>query len=171
MVDATLGNGHDALFLARLVGPEGLVIGFDLQQAAVDASRERLEAEDITWYEFHCCGHEELSEKTGADVGAVMFNLGYLPNADKKLITTAKTTLFALEAAMLCLRVGGVITVMCYSGHEGGEHESASVVKFVSALRREDWRVFHYAMMNGANHPPFLVVLEKMRNTPSEENA
>lgn len=31
VVDATLGNGHDALVLARLVGPGGHLYGFDVQ--------------------------------------------------------------------------------------------------------------------------------------------
>jgi ubiquinone/menaquinone biosynthesis C-methylase UbiE len=42
VVDATCGNGHDALFLAQLVGPSGRLHGFDVQKDAVDATRERL---------------------------------------------------------------------------------------------------------------------------------
>ena len=34
VIDATLGNGHDTLELARLVGPNGLVHGFDIQEKA-----------------------------------------------------------------------------------------------------------------------------------------
>lgn len=30
-VDATVGNGHDLAFLARMVGEGGGVIGFDIQ--------------------------------------------------------------------------------------------------------------------------------------------
>ena len=36
-VDATLGNGHDALNLAQLVGDGGRVIGFDVQPEAIAA--------------------------------------------------------------------------------------------------------------------------------------
>ena len=38
-VDATLGNGHDALWLCSLVGEEGHVYGFDVQAEAVERSR------------------------------------------------------------------------------------------------------------------------------------
>ena len=31
VVDATIGNGHDTLFLAKCVGMKGRVIGFDVQ--------------------------------------------------------------------------------------------------------------------------------------------
>lgn len=34
VVDATLGNGHDTLFLAKLVGPAGHLYGFDVQACA-----------------------------------------------------------------------------------------------------------------------------------------
>ncbi len=34
-VDLTAGNGTDTLFLARLVGPVGRVIAFDIQQQAL----------------------------------------------------------------------------------------------------------------------------------------
>lgn len=34
VVDATLGNGHDTLFLAKLVGPAGHLYGFDVQARA-----------------------------------------------------------------------------------------------------------------------------------------
>ena len=37
-IDATMGNGHDTLFLARAVGPQGRVIAFDVQDAALAAT-------------------------------------------------------------------------------------------------------------------------------------
>ncbi|PID81943.1 hypothetical protein CSB20_00400, partial [bacterium DOLZORAL124_64_63] len=38
-IDATLGNGHDTLFLARCVGKTGTVIGFDVQTQAITSTR------------------------------------------------------------------------------------------------------------------------------------
>ena len=35
-VDATLGNGHDTLFLANCIEAQGCLIGFDVQQGAID---------------------------------------------------------------------------------------------------------------------------------------
>ena len=40
-VDATVGNGHDTLFLAQCVGLKGEVIGFDVQQQALDNAKHR----------------------------------------------------------------------------------------------------------------------------------
>ena len=41
-IDATTGNGHDTLFLARQVGPDGHVFGFDIQEQAIQNTRRRL---------------------------------------------------------------------------------------------------------------------------------
>lgn len=42
VVDATMGNGHDTLFLAQLVGENGKVDAFDIQEAALLATKEKL---------------------------------------------------------------------------------------------------------------------------------
>lgn len=36
VVDATCGNGNDTLLLAKLVGNEGKVFAFDIQNAAIE---------------------------------------------------------------------------------------------------------------------------------------
>lgn len=46
-VDATAGGGNDTLLLARLAGPRGRVYSFDIQLAALQATRSRLEAAEI----------------------------------------------------------------------------------------------------------------------------
>ncbi|NLC10803.1 MAG: methyltransferase domain-containing protein, partial [Firmicutes bacterium] len=39
VVDATAGNGHDTLFLARKVGPKGMVYAFDIKEEAILSTR------------------------------------------------------------------------------------------------------------------------------------
>ena len=48
VVDATAGNGHDTLFLARQVGPSGTVYSFDVQEEAIGLTRSRLEEAQIS---------------------------------------------------------------------------------------------------------------------------
>ena len=43
VADFTMGNGHDTAWLADAVGEEGHVYAFDIQQAALDSTRARLE--------------------------------------------------------------------------------------------------------------------------------
>jgi len=135
-VDATMGNGWDTLFLAEQVGPKGLVFGFDVQQEAVTATEKRLRRADL----LECGtlllrGHQEMAEIVPAGVGAVMFNLGYLPYAKREVVTRAETTLAALDAAAELLRVGGLLTVICYRGHAGGQEEARAVLDWAAAQK------------------------------------
>ncbi len=154
VVDATAGNGHDTLFLAERVGHGGKVVAFDLQQAAIDSTRQRLEAAGVAdrvelWRESHA----GMARRVEAEVGAVMFNLGYLPGGDHEVITRTDQTLRALEVAVGLLRRGGVLTVVCYPGHAGGDEEAAAVRAWIKERGGE---VFPQAR-EGA---PFLVVWE-----------
>ena len=47
-IDATCGNGGDTAFLCRLSGPEGRVMGFDIQPEAITSTRARLEKQGLT---------------------------------------------------------------------------------------------------------------------------
>jgi len=165
VVDATLGNGHDALFLANLVGEQGHIIGFDIQAEAIEASTQRMEDNDVQQFTFHELGHEKVVEVMPSKflpLSAVMFNLGYLPNADKSVITKKSTTLEALNGALVLLKIGGVISLMCYPGHVGGDAESQAVSDWASNLPREDFRVVKYALHNAPSKPPFLIIVEKL---------
>ncbi len=128
-LDATCGNGHDTLFLARTVAPGGTVHAFDLQHAAIERSRRRLEAAttgaSLHWY---CRNHADLAlALAGTRLDAAMFNLGWLPRSDSDIITTPASTTAALAAALPLLRPGARMTIVCYRGHAGGENEAAAV--------------------------------------------
>ena len=42
-IDATLGNGNDSLFLVEQVNPSGLVFGFDIQEKAIESSKNKIQ--------------------------------------------------------------------------------------------------------------------------------
>jgi len=138
-VDATAGNGHDTLFLARRVGVEGHVYAFDIQPQALEETGRRLQeagmASRVTLLQ---AGHEEMERRLPAEVrghlAAVMFNLGYLPGSDKQRVTTASTTLQALEQAVRLLAPGGLLSVLAYRGHPGGREEAEAVGERLSSL-------------------------------------
>ncbi|MCU0797774.1 MAG: class I SAM-dependent methyltransferase [Akkermansiaceae bacterium] len=137
-VDATAGNGHDTLFLAGLVGAAGRVIAIDLQAVAIESARARIEAAGLAGrVEFFQESHALLADRVAGGVGAVMFNLGYLPGADHEVITRKDETLVALEAARGVLRPGGVLTVVCYPGHPGGDDEASAVVDWAGEVGAE----------------------------------
>ena len=82
VVDATMGNGHDTLFLAEQVGPGGHVYAFDIQPEAVESTRKLLEEHGLSdRVTLLCRSHADLAEAVPAGVAAVVFNLGWLPGS------------------------------------------------------------------------------------------
>jgi tRNA A58 N-methylase Trm61 len=161
VVDATAGNGHDTVFLAEAVGEKGKVISVDIQVAAIEATRQRvIEKQLEDRVELYQASHAEIgkwSEK--GSVAAVVFNLGYLPGADHALITRTETTLLALEGALDVLKVGGVLAVICYPGHAGGDVEAEKVEGFLRML--ENFRLAKYELLSTVRASPFLLIAMK----------
>ena len=151
-IDATAGNGHDTLFLAQLVGTSGFVCAFDVQGAAIRATKERLSLQGcLDQVTLHQRCHAEMSEVVGErKADAIMFNLGYLPGGDKEQITRTKTTLKAIDSALTLLGVKGILTVVVYGGHPGGDVEAAAVKQLLCGLSDIEWRVACYGTVNAA---------------------
>ena len=164
VVDATVGQGHDTIFLANLVGKAGRVIGFDIQQAALDETQQQLQLTGLgQQVELHATGHEHVADYLTADesVTAAIFNLGYLPGGDKSVITRPETTLAAVKALLPHLPRGGRIILVVYAGHPGGATERNAVVDFCQALPQKTYQVLRYGFINQVHTPPFLLAIER----------
>lgn len=165
-VDATAGNGHDTLFLARLAGESGHVFAFDIQEQAMKKTAERLQQENLLNRVslFHA-GHEQAEQLIPADyhgkLSAAVFNLGYLPQSDKSIITKPGTTLIAIKQLFQMIKPGGLVVLVVYHGHEGGADERDAVVAFTAALDQQTAHVMRYEFINQANTPPFIIAIEK----------
>lgn len=161
-VDATMGNGHDTLFLTECVTPGGHVFAFDVQEAALIETRKRVPDEMTTL--IHA-GHETMRAHLPAELhgktSAVMFNLGYLPGTDKTLITRTETTMIAVREALELLKPAGVLTVVVYPGHEGGADEGRSMAEWAATLDSRRFEVQHLRPVNRAASPPELWVVWK----------
>lgn len=135
VVDATLGNGFDALFLGECVGQKGHVYGFDVQQSALQISSLKLAQANIP-HTFYLRGHQELSSalpfSLKGNISAFMFNLGWLPGSDKCITTQALATIQALSQALSWLKSEGALSVMLYPGHDEGKIESEAVLQWLS---------------------------------------
>lgn len=165
-IDATVGNGHDTLFLAEQVGAEGRVLGFDVQSDALEEAHRRLESENAAApVRLLRAGHEtmneHLDENHGGRVDVVMFNLGYLPGSNHEITTQPGSTRTALGHAVELIRPGGVITIVAYTGHEGGREEAETVARYVSDLNAQRFRSLSYHFVNQPNDPPELYVVQK----------
>ncbi len=136
-IDATLGNGHDAVFLMHLVGASGAVFGFDIQEAAIAATQAN--SAGIAGLTLIHASHALMAEKIPVQhhghIKAIMFNLGYLPGGDKSIITQTDTTLCALNAAITLLAADGILTIMAYPGHAGGDLETEQIQLWCERLK------------------------------------
>jgi predicted methyltransferase len=168
VIDATAGGGVDTLALADLVGPRGSVHAFDIQQDALDRTRERLSSyadqDKLAQVELHLASHAHIAEAVGPSaagtVAAVMFNLGYLPGGDETVITVPETTITALNAALSLLRRGGIVTVALYPGHPGGADEAAVVADWVAKLPGASFTAVLYRQPQ-RDTAPYLIAVEK----------
>ena len=158
VVDATMGNGYDTLFLAKLAKQ---VYAFDIQEQALEKTSQRLQEAGLSNAELILQGHETVDQFV-TEVKAAIFNLGYLPSADKSIITQPQTTIEALEKLCQVLVKGGRIAIMIYYGHEGGDIERDAVLDFVSQLPQQEYTATIYRTLNQINNPPFLVMIEKL---------
>lgn len=160
-VDATMGNGHDTAFLAQRAGK---VYAFDVQAQALEKTQERLDQLGLTNAVLVLEGHEHIDKHVKEPIRAAIFNLGYLPSADKELITQAHTTLEALGKILDRLEVGGRVAIMVYYGHEGGSQEKDAVLDYVRKLDQTLYTVMQYQPLNQINTPPFLLMIEKLKS-------
>lgn len=168
-IDATAGNGHDTVFLAELVGPNGYVYAFDVQKEAVDTTLLRvLDHAYEDRVRVLNQGHETIDEFVTKEIGAAIFNLGYLPGSDHSIVTKPNTTIEAIAKMLKLLKVGGMIVLVVYHGHEGGKEERDELLQYVSELPQKYIHVLRYEFINQKNDPPFIIALEKVKQFPTE---
>lgn len=174
-VDATAGNGHDTLFLARQVGPQGKVYAIDIQASALQNAAILLQkAGVIERVTLLNNSHEEMEQLVPAPVDAVIFNLGYLPGGDHHLVTTGETTAKALKSALKMLKTEGRIVLVVYTGHPGGQDELAAVEQVVNSIDSSLYRAVRLNFINRSAQAPVVIAIEKAgvgdENQPAAQN-
>ncbi len=161
-VDFTMGNGHDTLFLANAVGEAGRVYAFDIQQQALDNTRARLtEAGVADRCTLILDSHDHVREYVKEPICAGMFNLGFLPGADKSLTTLRKTTLPAVQAAMELLDADGGLLIAVYPGHEEGRLEGEMLAEFFATQSRFHFCASRFQILNSPTSPFFFLIEKK----------
>ncbi len=167
VVDATIGNGLDTLFLSNAVGPQGKVYGFDIQLNAIAKTRALLGQHDClgnTYLNQSC--HSNLSELLQSEVAdrsvsAAMFNLGYLPGGNKTIITKGNTTVEAMNSLIPLLANKCCITILAYRGHPGGIEEADTIAHYCATLDKSVFRIDTQSVTHINNIPPILFSIHK----------
>lgn len=164
VIDATMGNGHDTLWLCELVGESGRVYAFDVQPEAVERTRQRLvDASVADRAHLFCAGHERMGEFVNESVDAVVFNLGWLPGAEHGVTTRTDTTLRAVNAALKLLKEDGLMTVCIYPGHDEGTRELNALMEWGAHLDDCRYDVLLKTYLNQPNNPPRMLAVKKKR--------
>jgi hypothetical protein len=165
-IDATLGNGNDALFLLTEIIPDGICIGLDLQQQAIDSSiallKEKLPL-SLQNFQFqpHVLCHskiDNLSLPRKPDL--ILYNLGYLPKSNKEITTLSTTTLISLEKGLSMLSSKGIMTITIYPGHPAGLIESQEIEKWLKTLDQKVYLILKFSM-HLKEDAPYVIVIEK----------
>ena len=163
-VDFTMGNGNDTLFLSRTVGESGRVYAFDIQEAAINSTRARLESEGAPEnYTLICASHHRVREFVSEPIKAGMFNLGYLPGGAHAVTTMRETTMPAVEAAIDMLLPDGVLIIAVYPGHEEGSLEGDMLREYFKTTSRYKICPSEFRILNSPTSPYFFLVEKSPR--------
>lgn len=160
LVDFTMGNGNDTVFMSKLA-PEGKVYAFDIQPEALTNTRQKLldnRCPENT--ELILSSHSNVDQYVKEPISAGMFNLGYKPGGDKSITTKLGTTMEAIKKALSLLVPGGILIVVIYPGHPEGEKEGQSIEAFGKSLDRFAYNVLLYRLLNHSQSP-YILAFEK----------
>lgn len=163
-IDATAGNGNDTEFLCRLVGNEGSVLAFDIQQAAVDATTARLHEKGLSRIGSALKdSHANMDHYAEPDsVNCIVFNFGYLPGGDHAIATQAASSIAAIEKGLPLLVRGGLMSLCIYSGGDSGFAERDALLAYLKTLDPRKYMVILSEYYNRPNHPPIPVFILKL---------
>lgn len=162
VIDATVGNGHDTLHLAKTVGKEGLVIGFDIQLQAIESTKNLLNDHHIEHYQLHHRSHDEIDQLSLSNVKLIQYNLGYLPKANKNITTLYQSTYNSIEQGLNILVHKGVILITVYPGHEAGYDEHLYLNTQFKQWPQSKAQVYTYKGLNRSDNAPYTIVIQKV---------
>ena len=75
------------------------------------------------------------------------------------MITRPETTIAALSSSIALVVPGGVITVVGYPGHEGGQTEADALLAWTRTVSSRCASIVLYQFLNSSNPSPFLIAV------------
>lgn len=162
-IDATAGRGFDTLLLSELVGEQGRVYSFDIQQAAIDSTNALLREHGMSQRaEVLLKSHSEMDEVCEREsVSCIMFNFGWLPKGDHNINTRKDTSIAAIQKGLELLKNGGIMTLIIYYGRETGFEERDALLEFFPTIDNKRFTVVEMPFVNRVNCPPIPIVIFK----------
>lgn len=135
-VDATLGNGHDSLFLAFNFKK---IFAFDIQDLAIKRSQKRLiNAKNVTIINDNFIN---ITNYYRGKIDLVLYNLGFLPGSNKKIISKKEDTLLSITKV---LEFAKHIIVVFYTKHDDSQ-------EYIFIKNYLDNKKIKYQLINNLN--------------------
>ena len=111
-IDATAGNGNDTLKLAKSVGQDGKVYAFDIQEKAVENTKNLMAENGIENAEIILASHEKMDEYVKAGEMEKAREIQYVANEVIYKMCSAHGNMYAVIKAILKINenldLGGV---------------------------------------------------------------
>ncbi len=168
VIDATCGNGHDTLFLSQnaLTEHKGKIIALDIQEKAIENTshllKETLQKNILHKVKLLKSCHSQIDHHCPKGADLIVYNLGYLPGADKTITTQSKTTLLSLKKSLLLLNHQGILSITCYPGHPEGQVEALNILNWAKSLGSE-YDCCQQTWINRSDRSPFILLIGKKR--------
>lgn len=163
LVDMTCGNGHDTAFLAERMAGDASLYAFDIQDSAIEATRQRLCDKQLLSDRVHLRqgSHDQLLEQVPGIVDLIVFNLGYLPSGDHAIHTTGEITVKAIKIGLHKIAKNGIIMLAAYPGTDAGAAEASAVRTYLQTVPQKDYDVSMWQPLNQIHCPPQLYIVQK----------
>lgn len=160
-IDATAGRGYDTAFLCVLVGKDGKVIAFDIQQDALDSTKKLLDEKGLN-AQLVLDSHANMGQyQEKESVDCIVFNLGYLPKGDHSIYTHFESTKQAILSGLELLKRGGLMCVSVYYGGDSGYEEKDALLPWLKTLDDEKYQVLATFFYNWKKDPPIPIFIIK----------
>lgn len=163
IVDMTCGNGHDTVFLAETMSDDAVLYAFDIQEAAIRATKERVHKAGLQ--ERHIIyeqgSHDELLANVQASPDIIVFNLGYLPSGDHSIYTKREITVKAVKICLNKIAENGIIMIAAYPGTPAGADEAAAVHSLLQGVPQKEFDISMWQPVNQIHCPPLLYMIQK----------
>lgn len=160
-IDATAGRGRDTALLCRLSGAHGQVLAFDIQETALNQTRELLAREGLS-ARLILDSHENMASYAEPEsVDCILFNFGRLPGGDPSIMTRAESSVAAIRTGLGLLKPGGVMALALYYGGENGYVERDAILSFLETVDDRRFSVLCCDWINRKGDPPMPAFLWK----------
>jgi methylase of polypeptide subunit release factors len=160
VVDATMGNGHDTVYLAGLAQH---VYAFDIQEKALYETQKKVNEQELKNVSLILDSHQYILNHVNEFKG-VIFNLGYLPNGNKEITTKSDVTLETLHLLIPHMKISDFIMLVIYIGHPQGFIESKAIEAYLKTLDNSTYKILRVDMPYQNNQPPYINLITKIKD-------